>query len=931
MTGLPLTSSSHLLPLEKLSPEDFERLCYWLVQREGYTNVEHVGVSGNDQGRDLVAWRQGRRVIFQCKRVREFRPQDIILELTKLQAVSTRPDELVFIVTCAVSARSREVARELWGDEETCQFWASTELDERVKRYPEILREFFHLPLGESQTSTPDIAESQALELYLSALAEYCGQPSYISLSTMSLPSLSSVYVTQQVEDPVNRETFSAEDVFTKGNVILQGVPGIGKSSLLYQGSLRLINSILGDNSLSESSLIPVLVAARNLTEPPDSFANAIQSAVARELGYLLPRPLPINFFARPPLPNARWLVLVDGLDEVVAPHDRKRLMTSLAVQSRQSAPLYKFVLTARPFADAHTFSDEFKAFNLLPLVQNSTDQFAQRWFTGRSENPEEDIRTFLARVRQSRILDLSRVPLLLTMSAIVYERDRKSAFPTRRAGLYSRFVTILLEDEESLRNTREKFRAEWARRLGQEGLYEADRLFSDRWPMVQALALAQQTKPDSDLLEEGIRYSRERLAFPLMSLNQEWLEQQVAILMLRTGLIIRRAGREDFSHSTLREFAAASALAVRLTPLDEGIWHEIETLGGVHEAREVILFMLSLWSNQGANVSTLLGALARESLEGLQVAGAALADDVEIDSATKATVIEGLLAEVQGLKNNFVSVLAPYSPLRLLGNIRNGNGISQRLERLAQGSEVGNLVLLGIGLALESQGSKDSAVNIFSRLAQKDDDAGVFSLHQLKDLSRAPELIDILRDSSAVSVMRMLAANMAIDIKYSKDVIAAARDRSLDDDGRKAAMSALGIAGKVGELLLIARDRSLSQDLCMALCEVLEKGAHLDAIRTLIYDQKAKLEARKAAGIALFRLGRSVELKAIAHDPRIDSDVARFIAVMAGERDRSVIQSLGRPIRPDLGHRPDGKDPEKRKAKRRMEKKSRKNNRRKR
>ena len=32
----PITSTTHTLPFDKLSPRDLERLCPWLVQREGY-------------------------------------------------------------------------------------------------------------------------------------------------------------------------------------------------------------------------------------------------------------------------------------------------------------------------------------------------------------------------------------------------------------------------------------------------------------------------------------------------------------------------------------------------------------------------------------------------------------------------------------------------------------------------------------------------------------------------------------------------------------------------------------------------------------------------------------------------------------------------------------------------------------------------------
>jgi hypothetical protein len=35
MTRPPITRTTHTLPFDKLSPRGFERLCLWLVEREG--------------------------------------------------------------------------------------------------------------------------------------------------------------------------------------------------------------------------------------------------------------------------------------------------------------------------------------------------------------------------------------------------------------------------------------------------------------------------------------------------------------------------------------------------------------------------------------------------------------------------------------------------------------------------------------------------------------------------------------------------------------------------------------------------------------------------------------------------------------------------------------------------------------------------------
>ena len=53
----PITRSTHTLPFDKLSPRDFERLCLWLVEREGYERAAPLGAAGSEQGRDIIAWR----------------------------------------------------------------------------------------------------------------------------------------------------------------------------------------------------------------------------------------------------------------------------------------------------------------------------------------------------------------------------------------------------------------------------------------------------------------------------------------------------------------------------------------------------------------------------------------------------------------------------------------------------------------------------------------------------------------------------------------------------------------------------------------------------------------------------------------------------------------------------------------------------------
>ncbi|MBK8099824.1 MAG: restriction endonuclease [Planctomycetes bacterium] len=137
------TSTAHLLPFEKLSPADFERLCLALVQREGYPDAEHFGEAGADGGRDIVARRAAELVVFQCKRVKNFGPRDAELEINKILALQSQPTTLVLIVTCAVSAATRERAEALCNDVLTCRFWGITELDARTRRHWLLVWRFF--------------------------------------------------------------------------------------------------------------------------------------------------------------------------------------------------------------------------------------------------------------------------------------------------------------------------------------------------------------------------------------------------------------------------------------------------------------------------------------------------------------------------------------------------------------------------------------------------------------------------------------------------------------------------------------------------------------------------------------------------------------------------------------------------------------------
>jgi hypothetical protein len=148
-----IMSTRKPLPFGDLSPLEFERMCLWLVEREGYLHPQHLGEAGGEQGRDVIAYRltgAGEELwYFQCKRRKRIDAATLKEEVDKYDALARadstkRPAGIVFVTSAVASARVRDEMIAYCRERGySCDFWARTELDMRVKRHPEVIQEFF--------------------------------------------------------------------------------------------------------------------------------------------------------------------------------------------------------------------------------------------------------------------------------------------------------------------------------------------------------------------------------------------------------------------------------------------------------------------------------------------------------------------------------------------------------------------------------------------------------------------------------------------------------------------------------------------------------------------------------------------------------------------------------------------------------------------
>lgn len=151
------------LPFESLSPSDFERLCQWLVEREGFQQVEaQTTVDGFRF--DLTARRDGEYWVFECKRATRLDPGDalaLIDRTVQLFDESDRPTGIAFIVSGDVGDDTRELVQRRCKEAGLgCQFWYGTELDARVRQHPEIVAELFGR--GDSEQ---DVSEKESVQI----------------------------------------------------------------------------------------------------------------------------------------------------------------------------------------------------------------------------------------------------------------------------------------------------------------------------------------------------------------------------------------------------------------------------------------------------------------------------------------------------------------------------------------------------------------------------------------------------------------------------------------------------------------------------------------------------------------------------------------------------------------------------------------------
>ncbi|MFE6284567.1 NACHT domain-containing protein [Streptomyces sp. NPDC057877] len=385
-------------------------------------------------------------------------------------------------------------------------------------------------------------------------------------------------------------------------HLLITGEPGAGKSTLTSHLASTLARIWLRqETSLSaplSEPVLPVRVAAHALVGESESLSAALHRAVRRGMGLsLVADPAPWLFQDR--VHGARWLVLLDGLDEITD-RDARRAVIKAIAQHTLGDGNYRFVITSRPLPDSELLplrTTSLGEYIVEPFGDKELREFATRWFTaqfGAGERERAATQRFLKETEDSRLRELVRNPLLATIAAVNATVNPDRPLPTNRVSLYQSFLIRLLDQGTSDARTG---RSALLRRFRDD----PDRLELHLWlerNKREALRVLgrHRLEQDGSLVEAAMDWVRQQ-APTLVDRLPEW-QEDLPDFLRGTGLLVGVEDGYRFLHHSFAEYFAAEAYVAEVPPdfpdPEEWFWRAARA-----KDQTLPVFVLCLWANR--------------------------------------------------------------------------------------------------------------------------------------------------------------------------------------------------------------------------------------------------------------------------------------------------------------------------------------------
>jgi HEAT repeat protein len=421
-------------------------------------------------------------------------------------------------------------------------------------------------------------------------------------------------YPDSESESRILRGDDARPAVFTAtDDVLVLGEPGMGKSTLTRMAVAATSAPWLEDSDPGDLPDVPVRIHASALAAP-GPLATQLAAAVDESVGRLLQVSPPTGAFGAAPVPGARWLVLVDGLNEI---SDAQRRDVITALRHHRNGP-YRFVATSRPVSlgefDELLWSPAIHVYELQPLSHRQAMHLVRAWLADLPA-PDEAAHTFWTHAFQVAG-ELMSSPMMIMMLCRLFIGDPNRRLPSSQYEVYRRFVEIVRAQQyASAREGVIGHITAVIQPYGSAAVAAAERLparIDELLPDIAHSSLREAQPRIRDLLVAGSTGLRPP------GMNETNWSELVRDCALRNGVLVARGADLDFLHATIAEFLAAGRVAA-----DPGQWAvELRRIFGDprnprvpdEDLAPADVFLLGSWHGAEPSLSTLLRRLLADN-----------------------------------------------------------------------------------------------------------------------------------------------------------------------------------------------------------------------------------------------------------------------------------------------------------------------------
>ena len=272
------------------------------------------------------------------------------------------------------------------------------------------------------------------------------------SFGSIHIPSVSKLYVPRKAQSwdlthhhHTNPHTSAGQTISLDGmlaqyrNLVVVSGPGGGKSTMaswvVGQSSQWWLNAVRRDkvSDAPYGPSIALYLHANDITQ------ETLEESIVSRYSAVGIQSLTADIFHKRSLPGVDWLVFIDGVDEILQASQRSLILSTLGGYLAETKSPMRLIITSRPLSTgelAELHARDVGQVHLRPFDRDDIREFARNWFIARAEygvprdKIEESVDNFVNSVRHAGLEGMMRVPLLVAMAALIFEREAGNQLP---------------------------------------------------------------------------------------------------------------------------------------------------------------------------------------------------------------------------------------------------------------------------------------------------------------------------------------------------------------------------------------------------------------------------------------------------------------------------------------------------------------------